>query len=139
MKQYKIINIGCDDETLGVFELTEEQYKFLDKTFEELNKNSDCGCMPEIYIEPMDKYVGMTLAEIDEEQKHYNRRSRMCGVTVVILQDESDNFRELLFEDWSISSFVFSHPEYANCKVKDTSEFNGETVFRVVIDGGEKQ
>ena len=51
MKEYKIRNIGCDDETEGVFELTEEQYEFLNKTFEELNKNSTHGCMPKIYID----------------------------------------------------------------------------------------
>ena len=55
MKKYKITNIGCDDETEGVFEFTEEQYNFLDKTFEELNKNSTYGCMPKIYIEPTEK------------------------------------------------------------------------------------
>ena len=51
MKKYKISNIGCDDYTEGVFELTEEQYEFLDNLFEELNKNSTYGCMPTIYVE----------------------------------------------------------------------------------------
>ncbi len=56
--KYKIINIGCDDETEGVFEFTEEQYEFLNKTFKELNKNSTYGCMPKIYIK-----------EVAEEEK----------------------------------------------------------------------
>lgn len=51
MKRYKITNVGCDDITEGVFELTEEQFKFLDRLFEELNKNSTYGCMPTIYVE----------------------------------------------------------------------------------------
>lgn len=49
-KKYNIINIGCDDETEGIFELTEEQAEFLQKVFTELNKNSSYGCMPKIYI-----------------------------------------------------------------------------------------
>ena len=49
--KYKIINVGCHDETEGVFELTKEQREFLDNLFEELNKNSTCECMPTIHIE----------------------------------------------------------------------------------------
>lgn len=56
MKKYKIINSGCDDETEGVFELTEEQYEFLNTLFGELNKNSTCGCMPKIYIDELIDY-----------------------------------------------------------------------------------
>ena len=48
---YKILNIGCDDETEGVFEFSKEQFEFLNKVFTELNKNSTYGCMPKIYIE----------------------------------------------------------------------------------------
>jgi hypothetical protein len=58
MKEYKITNVGCDDVTEGVFGFTEEQYEFLNNTFEELNKNSTYGCMPKVYVEeilPTDK------------------------------------------------------------------------------------
>lgn len=51
MKKYKIENWGCDDVTEGIFELTDEQYQFLNKIFEELNKNSKYCCMPTISIE----------------------------------------------------------------------------------------
>ena len=51
MKKYVINNIGCDDETICYFEFTEEQFKFLNDVFTELNKNSKYGCMPKIYIE----------------------------------------------------------------------------------------
>lgn len=50
-EKFIITNIGCDDETTGIFEFTEEQYVFLKNTFEKLNKNSTYGCMPKIYIE----------------------------------------------------------------------------------------
>ena len=56
--KYKITNVGCDDITEGVFELTEEQHKFLETLFEELNKNSTYGCMPTIYIEEMTEKEG---------------------------------------------------------------------------------
>lgn len=48
--KYKILNIGCDDETEGTFEFTKEQFEFLNNVFVELNKNSTYGCMPKIYI-----------------------------------------------------------------------------------------
>ncbi len=51
MKKYKITNMGCDDETEGVFEFTEEQYVFLKNVFSKLNENSTYGCMPTIYID----------------------------------------------------------------------------------------
>ena len=48
--KYKILNIGCDDETEGTFEFTKEQFEFLNNVFVGLNKNSTYGCMPKIYI-----------------------------------------------------------------------------------------
>lgn len=55
MKKYKITNIGCDDETEGIFELSEEQYEFLNNVFTELNKNSHYGCMPKIYVDEVEE------------------------------------------------------------------------------------
>lgn len=49
-EKYKIYNEGCHDSTKGVFEFTKEEYLFLKNLFEELNKNSNCECMPEIFI-----------------------------------------------------------------------------------------
>lgn len=49
--KYKILNIGCDDETQGDFEFTKEQFEFLNNVFTELNKNSAYSCMPKIYID----------------------------------------------------------------------------------------
>ena len=48
--KYKITNIGCDDKTEGVFELSKEQFEFLNNLFNELNKNSTYLCKPKIYI-----------------------------------------------------------------------------------------
>lgn len=52
MKKYKIENSGCDDVTIDIFELTDEQYEFLRSIFEKLNQKSEYVCMPKIYIEP---------------------------------------------------------------------------------------
>ena len=47
---YFIANCGCDDTTHGLVWLTDEDFpKF--KTFvENLNRNSNCGCMPVISV-----------------------------------------------------------------------------------------
>jgi transcriptional regulator NrdR family protein len=57
MKKYKINNVGCDDETEGVFEFTEDQAAFLDKVFTELNEHSEYQCMPTIYIKCLEPEV----------------------------------------------------------------------------------
>lgn len=54
--KYKISNIGCYDETEGIFEFTKEQFEFLNNVFTELNKNSTYGCMPTIYIDEVDNH-----------------------------------------------------------------------------------
>lgn len=54
MVEYKITNIGCDDETDGIFVLTTEQYEFLDTIFKILNENSHYDCMPKIYIDRLE-------------------------------------------------------------------------------------
>lgn len=49
-KLYYVRNIGCDDETMGLARISDEDFpKF--KTFvENLNKNSTYGCMPVIEV-----------------------------------------------------------------------------------------
>lgn len=49
-EKYKIENVGCDDVTVGVLDLTQEEFQILSRVFEELNKNSFYNCMPKIYI-----------------------------------------------------------------------------------------
>ena len=51
MRKYKIRNYGCDDMTEGIFDLTDEQFGFLDELFKKLNENSSYQCMPRIYID----------------------------------------------------------------------------------------
>ena len=52
--KYVIYNEGCHDTTEGVFEFMEEEFLFLNNLFEELNKNSQSGCMPKIFIYKQD-------------------------------------------------------------------------------------
>ena len=57
MQKYKITNLGCDDQTEGVFDLTDEQFEFTDALFKMLNENSHYGCMPKIYIDKVDEEI----------------------------------------------------------------------------------
>lgn len=69
MEKYKIKNIGCDDTTEAVFELTAGQYEFLERIFETLNKQSTYGCMPKIYVEPYEDEGKDENADDDDEWK----------------------------------------------------------------------
>jgi len=50
--KYEIEVSGCDDSTIIVKELTEEQVKFLEEVAEEIAEASTYRCMPRIYITP---------------------------------------------------------------------------------------
>ena len=47
-KPYLIENIGCDDTTTAILELTQQEFDFLNNIFEKINKNSSYGCQPKI-------------------------------------------------------------------------------------------
>jgi hypothetical protein len=49
--KHKLLDIGCDNETVDAFNLPEEQYEFLCDLNEELNENSRYVCMPTINIQ----------------------------------------------------------------------------------------
>lgn len=51
MSLYEITNLGCDDKTCDTFDLTEDEYKFLNMIFTKLNNKSYDAYMPTIYIE----------------------------------------------------------------------------------------
>lgn len=51
MSLYEITNLGSDDETCDTFDLTEDEYKFLNMIFTKLNNKSYDAYMPTIYIE----------------------------------------------------------------------------------------
>lgn len=53
MYKYRIVNVGCDDQTVGEFDLAQEQFGFLQNIFDELNTHSDYVCMPKIYIQKL--------------------------------------------------------------------------------------
>lgn len=50
MKKYFIANLGCDDHTEFILELTDEELKTIIKFCDENNKASDYQCKPEIQI-----------------------------------------------------------------------------------------
>ena len=50
MGKYLIRNEGCDDTTETEMDLSEYEYRVLEKFAVENNKNSHCGCQPRIEI-----------------------------------------------------------------------------------------
>ena len=47
---YYIENIGCDDTTHGLAIIPDEMFEAFKNIIEDLNKNSNCGCMPTIEV-----------------------------------------------------------------------------------------
>lgn len=51
---YYIVNMGCDDETKGLAIISDEEFPRFKQIIEDLNKNSQYGCMPTISIYKID-------------------------------------------------------------------------------------
>lgn len=47
---YFIENVGCDDVTKGLREMTHEEFKFFCRVIYDLNLNSNYACMPRVFI-----------------------------------------------------------------------------------------
>lgn len=69
---YLIRNCGCDDTTVGLVRMTDEQLDFLKAVIEDLNKNSTYGCMPTIDVYRIDEDMIREAADEDctEEMMH---------------------------------------------------------------------
>lgn len=52
---YFIENIGCDDTTIGLARMTDDQIAAFKNVVENLNKNSTYGCMPTIRVYKIDE------------------------------------------------------------------------------------
>ena len=46
---YLVYNCGCDDTTLGLVELTDEEFSKFKQFVENINRNSTYCCMPRIH------------------------------------------------------------------------------------------
>lgn len=58
MKKYEIRNIGCDDTTVTIIELSDDELKVIVKFAKLNNKNSEYGCQPAIDIlDENDEYI----------------------------------------------------------------------------------
>ena len=68
---YFIRNCGCDDETRGLARLTDEQFDFLKKIIENLNKNSTYGCMPTMYVYKIDEDMVKEATDEDDDRIMY--------------------------------------------------------------------
>lgn len=66
---YYIKNVGCDDETCGLAIITKEFFNTFKEIIENLNENSQYGCMPTIDVFKIDKNV---LREATDDDEPYN-------------------------------------------------------------------
>lgn len=86
---YYIENRGCDDETLGLVYISDEDFPKFKEFIENLNKNSTYACQPTIsvYKINLDDLRGAT-----DEDKDYSRM--YLGDKVYVLKDYSKLLRE---------------------------------------------
>lgn len=52
---YYIQNVGCDDVTCGLAAIPEDVFPLFKNIIENLNKNSECSCMPTINVYKIDE------------------------------------------------------------------------------------
>lgn len=52
-KKYRISVHGCDDSTIIIKELTEQEFKIIREVAREITKTSEYICMPTMYIEEL--------------------------------------------------------------------------------------
>ncbi len=79
MKKYLIANLGCDDHTEFILELTDEELKTIIKFCDENNKVSAYQCKPEIqvfeYDENKDSYYDYG-KPINNQYEDFNLESK---------------------------------------------------------------
>ncbi|MEM0173682.1 MAG: hypothetical protein QXI16_04155 [Sulfolobaceae archaeon] len=56
-KKYKIIVDGCDDETIIIKELTEEEFKLIKSVADEITDTSESQCMPRMEIKEKENEI----------------------------------------------------------------------------------
>jgi hypothetical protein len=82
-KLYFIENKGCDDTTRGLAIITDEDFPKFKDIIENLNKNSNYGCMPTIDVYKIDESLIREVAdgeEIDVDDIMYLDGKRYTGV-----------------------------------------------------------
>jgi hypothetical protein len=82
---YYVENIGCDDSTRGIVNISEEDLPKFKQFLEDLNKNSTYGCMPKIELYKIDMSFLRESNEKDNTEdclflgdKSYVLRERWC-------------------------------------------------------------
>lgn len=63
---YYIRNLGCDDETRGLAIIPKEFFNSFKEIIENLNENSQYGCMPIMHVFKIDKNVLREATDDDE-------------------------------------------------------------------------
>lgn len=68
-KLYYICNVGCDDETVGLVRISDEDFPKFEKFITNLNKNSSYGCMPTIDVYHISEDSIREATDCDNEDK----------------------------------------------------------------------
>ena len=75
-KVYLIENVGCDDTTDAILELTQEEFEFLNNIFEQINKNSSYSCQPKIKFIPESRVE--KLDGYEDADDYYEKTNDYC-------------------------------------------------------------
>lgn len=72
-------------------------------------------------------YIAYTLGDLAKKTG-----TNFKGWAVFLLRDKDDDTGERVAEDFRISYIISRHPELADCVVKYSNDFYGQTVLRVI-------
>ena len=89
---YYIRNVGCDDETQGIAIILKEFFNIFKEIIENLNENSQYGCMPTIDFFKIDKNVLREATDDDEPYNILHLGEKKYVLKKTIYDYETDNY-----------------------------------------------
>ena len=89
---YYIRNVGCDDETRGLAIIPKEFFNTFKEIIENLNENSQYGCMPTIDVFKIDKNVLREATDDDEPYNILHLGEKKYALKEPIYDYETDNY-----------------------------------------------
>lgn len=89
---YFIDNVGCDDETCGLAIIPEEFFSTFRNIIEDLNKNSQCSCMPTIYVYKINENMLREATDNDEPYSILHLGDKKYVLKKPIYDYETNNY-----------------------------------------------
>ena len=89
---YYIMNIGCDDVTHGLAIIPKDFFNTFKEIIENLNENSQYGCMPTIDVFKIDKNILREATDDDEPYKILHLGEKKYALKEPIYDYETDNY-----------------------------------------------